>query len=63
MRYAKVDKNGDYSRRGNERISYATMLIIRSIIPIVCSQGIAKASTILTRYSLIRSQFKDDQGK
>lgn len=39
------------------------MLIIRSIIPLVCSQGLAKAATILTRYSLIRTQFKDDNGK
>lgn len=39
------------------------MLIIRSIIPLVCSQGLAKAVTILTRYSLIRTQFKDDSGK
>ncbi len=39
------------------------MLIIRSIIPVVCSHGLAKASTILTRYSLVRTQFKDDNGK
>lgn len=62
MRYSKVDKNGEYSRRGNERISYATMLIIRSIIPVICSQGIAKACTIATRYSLVRRQFKDNKG-
>jgi acyl-CoA oxidase len=39
------------------------MLIIRSVIPIVCSQGIAKACTIATRYSLVRTQFKDEFGR
>lgn len=63
MRYAKVDKSGNYERRGNERISYATMLFVRSVIPFACSHGLAKASTILTRYSLVRSQFKDDHNK
>lgn len=62
MRYSKVSKSGAYERRGNERISYATMLIIRSLIPAICAKGISKASTILTRYSLVRKQFKDDKG-
>jgi acyl-CoA oxidase len=39
------------------------MLIIRSLIPIVCSHGLAKAATIATRYSLIRKQFNDGNGK
>lgn len=38
------------------------MLVIRSLIPAVCAKGIQKASTILTRYSLVRKQFKDDKG-
>lgn len=63
MRYSKVNKNGDFERRGNERISYATMLVTRSFIPIVVAHGLAKASTIMTRYSLVRTQFKDDSGK
>jgi acyl-CoA oxidase len=63
MRYAKVAKDGTYTRRGNERISYATMLIIRSIIPLVCGFGLSKGVTILTRYSLVRKQFKDANDK
>lgn len=63
MKYSKVDKNGDFSRKGNLKISYATMLIIRSIIPIICSHGLAKAATIVTRYSLIRKQLNDGNGK
>jgi acyl-CoA oxidase len=63
MRYAKVEKNGDYSRRGNEKISYATMLITRSLIPAALFFGFSKACTIITRYSLVRTQFKDSNGK
>ena len=63
MRFAKVSKDGQYSRRGNEKISYATMLIIRTLIPFVCSFGLAKGTVIATRYSLVRKQFKDSNGK
>ena len=63
MKYANVNRNGEYSRRGNERISYATMLINRSLIPTSLSFAVSKACTIITRYSLIRSQFKDSTGK
>ena len=59
MRYAKVSKDGSYTRRGNEKISYATMLVIRALIPYVCFAGLTKGVTILTRYSLVRKQFKD----
>jgi hypothetical protein len=39
------------------------MLIIRSVIPIICTHGLARAATIATRYSLIRKQFNDGNGK
>jgi acyl-CoA oxidase len=62
MKYSQVSKNGEYSRRGNEKISYATMLMTRSLIPIAIFFGLSKASTIITRYSLVRKQFKDSNG-
>lgn len=63
MKYTKVSKSGVYERRGNEKISYATMLIIRSAIPVGCFYGMSKACTIGVRYSLYRTQFKDERGK
>ena len=39
------------------------MLIIRSLIPFICAQGISKGITIITRYSIVRSQFKDSNNK
>ena len=59
MKYTKVSKSGVYERRGNEKILYATMLMIRSSIPIACFYGLSKACTISVRYSLCRTQFKD----
>ena len=35
------------------------MLFLRSIIPYACFCALAKGVTILTRYSLVRKQFKD----
>ena len=63
MKYTKVSKSGVYEKRGNEKISYATMLIIRSAIPLGCHYGLSKACVIAVRYSIYRSQFKDSQGK
>lgn len=62
MRYTKVSKSGVYERRGNEKISYATMLMIRSSIPHACFYALSKGCTIAVRYSLYRKQFKDNKG-
>jgi acyl-CoA oxidase len=62
MKFTKVSKDGEFERRGNEKISYATMLTIRTRIPISCFYTLSKAITIATRYSLIRKQFKNDAG-
>lgn len=63
MKYSTVSKEGEFSRHGNERISYATMLSVRARIPSFCYLALAKATTIATRYSLVRRQFKDDNGR
>jgi hypothetical protein len=39
------------------------MLITRSLIPAALFFGFSKACTIITRYSLVRTQFKDSNGK
>lgn len=62
MKFHKVAKDGTYSVSGNEKISYATMLITRSAIPFLAYVKLSKAVTILTRYSLYRRQFKNNKG-
>lgn len=59
MKFTKVSKTGEYTRSGDEKISYATMLGIRSVIPEACMYAYSKATLIVTRYSLVRSQFRD----
>lgn len=62
MKYHKVTKEGKYSISGNEKVTYATMLMIRSAIPYLTYAKTSKAALILTRYSLFRKQFKDNKG-
>jgi acyl-CoA oxidase len=57
MRYAKVSRNGDYSRLGDVRISYATMLFTRAFLTWISGITIAKAAAIVVKYSHFRSQF------
>lgn len=62
MRYSKVNKHGQYSRRGNEKIGYAIMMKIRYWICHGSYQYLAQALTIAIRFSLVRTQFHDDDG-
>lgn len=61
-KYTKVNKNGEYVRTGNEKIGYATMMSIRRIVITAAPLFLAQILTIGVRYSLIRSQFKNEQG-
>jgi alkylation response protein AidB-like acyl-CoA dehydrogenase len=63
MKFHKVSPDGAYSKEGDEKITYATMLKIRAIIPKSVFFGISKGAVILTRFSLSRKQFKDNKGK
>ena len=62
MKFQQVSKDGKYKVVGDEKITYATMLRIRSLIPLGIFYSYSKAATILVRYSLIRKQFKDAKG-
>ena len=63
MKYHQVTKEGEYRLVGDEKITYATMLRVRSVIPVAVFIYLSKAITILVRYSLARHQFKDTLGK
>ena len=59
MKYHVVSKSGEYSLRGNEKISYATMLMTRSGINNIVLNQYSKIITIATKYSILRTQFKN----
>lgn len=62
MKYQRVSKQGVYSRVGNDKITYASMLKTRAIIPGNIFQSLSKCVVIIIRFSLARRQFKDNKG-
>lgn len=62
MKYHVVSKEGKYSLQGDEKISYATMLMTRSGINWITLGFYSKVVTIGVRYSLLRRQFKNSKG-
>lgn len=61
-KYIKVSKSGEYKRRGDEKIGYAIMMQIRDMIGHLSWRGLSQACLISTRYSLVRTQFANDEG-
>lgn len=62
MRYAKVTKRGEFQRTGDERVSFAVMMQVRDLLGYASWRALAHASIIAVRYSLVRTQFKLDDG-
>lgn len=63
MKYQSVTKEGKYKVLGDQKITYATMLSIRGMIPHAVFYNCSKAATIVVRYSLARRQFKGSNGQ
>nr|AZL94507.1 acyl-CoA oxidase [Nephromyces sp. MMRI]AZL94508.1 acyl-CoA oxidase [Nephromyces sp. MMRI]AZL94509.1 acyl-CoA oxidase [Nephromyces sp. MMRI]AZL94510.1 acyl-CoA oxidase [Nephromyces sp. MMRI]AZL94511.1 acyl-CoA oxidase [Nephromyces sp. MMRI] len=57
MRFYSVDKQGNYSVRGNLKLIYGTMTFTRQAIIAAGSMHLARAVVIATRYSAVRRQF------
>ena len=63
MKYSKLNKKGEFLKPANEKIAYATMMLIRTILLNECSQYLSMAHTIAVRYSIFRTQFFDENEK
>lgn len=61
-KYVQVDQTGKFKRTGNEKILYGTMMGVRSAIIQRSPINLARVLTIGVRYSLIRTQFRDELG-
>lgn len=61
-RYIQIDDEGKVTRSGNPKRMYTAMMRTRSVLLVMAYSSIFKAVTIATRYSLVRTQFKDSQG-
>ncbi|KAM3131284.1 hypothetical protein pb186bvf_016602 [Paramecium bursaria] len=62
MRFAKVNKNGEFVQSQNEKIGYATMMAIRQIIIQNSALSLTQGLAIAIPYSFFRKQFKDAKG-
>ncbi|XP_020323991.1 peroxisomal acyl-coenzyme A oxidase 1-like isoform X2 [Oncorhynchus kisutch] len=56
MKYAKVEADGTYVKPPSAKLTYGTMVFIRSMIVGEASSALAKSCTIAIRYSSVRHQ-------
>ena len=67
MRFASVDENGKYRKKtmseAASKISYITMMQVRSMIVTGAAKALAMACCITTRYSAVRKQGFAEDGK
>ena len=56
MRFAKVEKGGEFTKPPHDRIAYSTMVWVRASFVIHSFYYLARVVTIATRYSCVRRQ-------
>ncbi|XP_072239611.1 peroxisomal acyl-coenzyme A oxidase 1 isoform X2 [Leuresthes tenuis] len=56
MKYAKVEPDGTYVKPPSAKLTYGTMVFVRSMIVGESARAIAKSCTIAIRYSSVRHQ-------
>ncbi|XP_037545806.1 peroxisomal acyl-coenzyme A oxidase 1 [Nematolebias whitei] len=56
MKYAKVEPDGSYVKPPSSKLTYGTMVFVRSMIVRESAQALSKACTIAIRYSTVRRQ-------
>ncbi|KAF9362238.1 acyl-coenzyme A oxidase [Mortierella sp. NVP85] len=57
MRFAKVTKDGQYITPPHSKLSYGSMVLLRSYMVRDAAMDLARAATIAVRYSTVRRQF------
>lgn len=62
MRYSKLDREGNFSKIGNPKILYSTMVATRMSLLYQAQWGLSAGLTIGLRYGIVRTQFKDKAG-
>ena len=61
-KYVNIE-NGELLKRGNPKVGYATMMVVRRLVSGYVTRAYAQSITIVSKYSYARKQFKDDQKK
>ncbi|KAF8936565.1 acyl-coenzyme A oxidase [Dissophora ornata] len=57
MRFAKVTRDGQYIKPPHSKLSYGSMVLLRSQMVRGAAMTLARAATIATRYTTVRRQF------
>lgn len=63
MKFAKLDREGNFSVEGDLRVLYSIMLVTRVGILYACGYYLSRALTIATRYACVRRQFATIPGQ
>ncbi|RXM36775.1 Peroxisomal acyl-coenzyme A oxidase 1 [Acipenser ruthenus] len=63
MKYSKVAPDGSYVKPPSDKLTYGTMVFIRSMIVSDSARSLSKACTIAIRYSVVRHQSELRQGE
>ena len=59
---SKVRPDGSYVQPPTSKITYGTMVMVRSGIVVFAARSLAKCVTIATRYSVVRRQGQPVEG-
>lgn len=57
MRFFEVTPDGQYIKKGNEKLSYGSMVSLRNWVVDVAARTLARGCTVSIRYSAVRRQF------
>ena len=63
MRFASVEPDGTYVRPKSEKLSYGTMVFVRTGLAYSSFLALARAVTIAIRYSIVRRQTQNKTGQ
>ncbi|CAN0312650.1 unnamed protein product [Lampetra fluviatilis] len=56
MKYAKVEEDGTYVKPPSDKLTYGTMVFVRSMIVSDAARALSQACTVAIRYSAVRHQ-------
>jgi acyl-CoA oxidase len=62
MKYAKVAPDGTYSKPPSDKITYGTMVQVRTGLVLYTAHALSRALTIAVRYSVVRRQGEIEPG-
>ncbi|CAG0886267.1 unnamed protein product [Cyprideis torosa] len=63
MKYAEVEPDGTYKKPTSDKLSYGTMVFVRTVLGFDAAKYLMKAVTIAVRYSAVRRQSEATPGE